>query len=322
MFVNLLDRDGCLAGVRRVKAELYGSLGATGRGHGSDKAVILGLSGHEPDTVDPDAIPSLLDDVRRDRRLSLGGNHRIEFDEKSDLVFNRRESLPFHANGMRISALDGTGKTLCTRTYYSVGGGFVVTDQVASDGSRQKVIAPGTSVLPLPFHSGADLLALTKVHRCTIADVMRRNELHWRSEEATRTALLHIWRTMQACVERGCRTEGTLPGGFKVKRRAPSLFNSIPKDADAIHKDPLLLMDWVNLYALAVNEENAAGGRVGTPPRTDLRSRRRPGPDPVHRAQRDRVGQGHQLGADGIARRRHPPRQPGQGDQDDARDRR
>ena len=266
MFARALARDGLLHDVGRVEVGLYGSLGATGKGHGSDKAVLLGLAGHEPDKVDPDEIPTLLDAVRRSGRLALDGTHALRFDEKTDLRFHRSESLPLHANGMRCSAYAADARTLSTRTYYSVGGGFVVTDEVASDGSRQKAIAPDTSVLPLPFHSGADLLALTQLHGCSIAEVMRRNELHWRPEAETDERLLQIWHAMRACVERGCRTEGVLPGGFKVKRRAAALYASLPKHKDAIRDDPLLLMDWVNLYALAVNEENAAGGRVVTAP--------------------------------------------------------
>src|SRR6185369_9411684 len=157
-----LAHDGQLDATARVKSELYGSLGATGKGHGSDKAVLLGLAGHEPDTVDVDAIPALLDAMRQGHRLRLAGTHEIAFDEAADLVFHRRESLPFHANGMRFIAYDAAGAELASRTYYSVGGGFVVSDEVAADGTRQKQIAPDTTVLPLPFHSGAELLELTQ----------------------------------------------------------------------------------------------------------------------------------------------------------------
>ena len=258
----LLDRAA------RVQVDLYGSLGATGKGHGSDTAVLLGLGGHEPDTVDVDQIPALLDDLRQCQRVVLDGAHPVAFDEARDVVFHRREALPLHANGMRFSAFDAAGAVLAERVYYSVGGGFVVSEQVAADGQRQKVIAPDTSVLPLPFHSGADLLALTQAHGCSIAEVMRRNERHWRTDAETEAGLLRIWAVMQACVERGCRTEGTLPGGFKVRRRAAALSRALaavdaqgPKAAD-----PLVVLDWVNLYALAVNEENAAGGRVVTAP--------------------------------------------------------
>ncbi len=265
MFVRQLVHAHHLANVARLKVTLYGSLGATGKGHGSDKAVILGLMGHEPDKIDPDEIPSLLEHVRRNGRVSLDGVHSIAFDSQADLLFNRRESLPAHSNGMRIEAIDGEGEVVSARTYYSVGGGFVVSEELANDGSWQKVIAPDTVVLPLPFNSGADLLGLTQVHACSIAEVMRRNECHWRPDEETTDKLMQIWRAMRMCVERGCRTQGTLPGGFKVKRRAMSLLHSLP-EKNAIRDDPFLLMDWVNLYALAANEENAAGGRVVTAP--------------------------------------------------------
>jgi L-serine dehydratase len=249
-----------------VRAELYGSLGATGKGHGSDKAVLLGLAGHEPDTVDVDAIPRLLQAIRGDARIALAQGPTIGFDEKTDLVFHRRESLPFHANGMRFSAFDAAGNALAERTYYSVGGGFVVSDEVAADGTRHKAVAPDTTVLPHPFHTGAELLARTDELQCSIAEVMRRNERHWRDDAAIDAGLDRIWQTMQACVARGIATPGVLPGGFKVRRRAPSLHEALTAKADPSRGDPLIVLDWVNLFALAVNEENAAGGRVVTAP--------------------------------------------------------
>jgi L-serine dehydratase len=266
MFALRLAHDGVLARTARVQALLYGSLGATGKGHGSDKAVLLGLAGHEPDTVDVDAIPALLEAIRRDARLTLPGGHAIAFDEKADLVFHRRETLPFHANGMRFVAFDAAGAELANRAYYSVGGGFVVSDEVAHDGSKQKVIAPDTTVLRHPFHSGEELLALTQREGLSIAQLMRANEHHWRSDAEIDAGLLRIWSVMQACVSRGCATSGTLPGGFKVKRRAADLYRDLTSNPEAALRDPLQVLDWVNLYALAVNEENAAGGRVVTAP--------------------------------------------------------
>jgi L-serine dehydratase len=265
LFGLRLQHDGLLDKVARVQVILYGSLGATGKGHGSDKAVLLGLAGHEPDTVDVEAIPALLDGIRAGD-LNVIGQHRIAFVESRDLVFKRRETLPFHANGMRCIAFDGQGNEIANRIYYSVGGGFVVSDEVAADGSKQKVIAPDTTVLPYPFKTGDELLALTKQHGLSIAELMRHNERHWRSEAEIDAGLLKIWDVMQACVQRGCRTEGTLPGGFKVKRRAAQLHRDLTANPEAALRDPLQVMDWVNLYALAVNEENAAGGRVVTAP--------------------------------------------------------
>ncbi|VTU46626.1 L-serine dehydratase 1 (plasmid) [Variovorax sp. SRS16] len=267
LFTSRLSNEGLLNAVARIQSELYGSLGATGKGHGTDRAVLLGLAGHEPDTVDPDQIAALLDVIRSERAIALLGTHRIALDEKSDVLFYRSETLPFHANGMKFSAFDAAGAALCTQTYYSVGGGFVVSEQVAEDGRRQKVIAPDTTVLPLPFHSGDELLALTRQHGCSIAEVMRRNERHWRADDEIEAGLLKIWAVMQGCVARGCRTEGVLPGAFKVKRRAAALHRTLTAAAKpGAIDDPLKVMDWLNLYALAVNEENAAGGRVVTAP--------------------------------------------------------
>ncbi len=266
MFALRLAHDALLERTARVQVQLYGSLGATGRGHGSDKAVLLGLAGHEPDTVDVDAVPALLAVIRSSARLSLLGRHEIAFNEAEDLKFHRRESLPFHANGMRCAAFDAAGAELTQRTYYSVGGGFVVSDEVAADGAKHKVIAPDTTALAYPFHSGDELLARTRQIGAPIAQVMRRNEHHWRTDAEIDAGLLKIWRVMQECVVRGCATEGVLPGGFKVKRRAAKLYRDLTAHPEAALRDPLQVLDWVNLYALAVNEENAAGGRVVTAP--------------------------------------------------------
>lgn len=266
MFALALDHAGVLGRVRRVRAQLYGSLGATGKGHGSDKAVLLGLGGHEPDTIDVDAIEPRLCEIRRSARLLLLQRHAVDFDERADLLFYARESLPFHANGLRFTAWDGAGAELAVRTYYSVGGGFVVSQEVAGDGKRQRTIAPDAAVLPLPFHSGAELLELAQRHECSIAEIVCRNERHWRDDAQTRARLLDIWRVMRECIERGCRVEGTLPGGFHVKRRAAALFRALQQATPDERADPLQVLDWVNLFALAVNEENAAGGRVVTAP--------------------------------------------------------
>ena len=266
LFALRLEHDGGLAATERICAQLYGSLGATGKGHGSDKAVLLGLLGFEPDTVEVEGIAAHVSRIREHKRLRLLGAHEVTFVEKTDLIFYRRETLPFHANGMRFSAYDASGAELLTRVYYSVGGGFVVSDEVAHDGSKQKVIAPDTTVLAHPFHSADELLRLTQIEACSIAELMRRNERHWRSDADIDTGLLTLWAVMQACVLRGCATDGVLPGGFKVKRRAADLHRQLCADPDAVSRDPLQVLDWVNLYALAVNEENAAGGRVVTAP--------------------------------------------------------
>ena len=274
MFALRLDHDSLLPRTARVQSQLYSSLGATGKGHGSDKAVLLGLAGHEPDTVDVNAVPALLDAIRGAARLTLPGGHEIAFNEGSDLKFHRRESLPFHANGLRFIAFDEAGAELSNRCYYSVGGGFVVSDEVAADGARQKVIAPDTTLLPHPFHSGDELLVRARELGGSIADVMRRNEralgkagrTDAEADADIDAGLLKIWQVMQDCVKRGCATDGILPGGFKVKRRAAPLYRALISNPEAALRDPLQVMDWVNLYALAVNEENAAGGRVVTAP--------------------------------------------------------
>ncbi len=266
LFALRLAHDDMLDATERLCAQMYGSLGATGKGHGTDKAVLLGLAGHEPDTVDVDGIGAELQRIRTAQRLLLLGSREIGFDERADLVFHRRESLPFHANGMRFQAFDAAGAELANRVYYSVGGGFVVSDEVAHDGTKQKVIAPDTTVLAHPFHSGAELLAHARAQHCSIAELMRRNERHWRSDAEIDAGLLKIWAVMQACVVRGCATDGVLPGGFKVRRRAADLHRQLCANPEAALRDPLQVLDWVNLYALAVNEENAAGGRVVTAP--------------------------------------------------------
>ena len=266
MFALSLQSAGLLEQVARVRCALYGSLGATGKGHGSDKAVLLGLCGHEPETVPIEDIEPAIAAIQADKRLALMGKHTIAWNSKEDLLFHRTQTLPFHANGMLLSAWDAEGKVLAERTYYSVGGGFVVSEEVAADGQRQKVIAPDATQLPIPFRTGDELLQRCREHGLSIAGVMRVNERHWRSDEEVHRGLLHIWSVMQGCVERGCRTEGTLPGGFKVTRRAPQLYRDLTSNPEKALMDPLQVLDWVNLYALAVNEENAAGGRVVTAP--------------------------------------------------------
>ena len=266
MFVSRLQADTQLSRTRRVYAQLYGSLGATGKGHGSDKAVLLGLAGFEPEKVEVDAIPEVLKAIRDAKRLMLLGCYDIAFEERTDLIFHRRETLPFHANGMRFAAFDEQGHELAARVYFSVGGGFVVSDQVASGGALQRTVVPDATALPHPFRSGADILDMCASHRCSIAQIMRRNERHWRSDAEIDAGLLKIWDVMQACVVRGCATPGVLPGGFQVKRRAADLHRQLCANPEAALRDPLQVLDWVNLYALAVNEENAAGGRVVTAP--------------------------------------------------------
>jgi L-serine dehydratase len=254
-----LGLEPVLDQVDRIRVELFGSLGATGRGHGSDRAVLLGLMGEAPETVDPDSIPERVAAVRAAGALSLLGRRDLAFTD-DDLVLHRRQSLPFHPNGMRFYAYSTDRHLLSERTFYSVGGGFVVDDQATG---IDRIRADDT-VLAYPFASGAELLAAARNSGWPISGVMLANELAWRSEAEVRSGLLAIWDVMQECVRRGCAREGTLPGGLQVRRRAPELFRTLCGEPEA--RDPLRVMDWVNLYALAVNEENATGGRVVTAP--------------------------------------------------------
>jgi len=265
-FALRLRDGGLLTRVARISVTLYGSLGATGKGHGSDKAILLGLGGHEPDTVDVNAIAGMVERIRSSGRLELTGGHGIGFNERADLVFDHKNTLPLHSNGMRFMAFDAAGAELAAGTYYSVGGGFVVSDEPAAGGGTEKRIVPDLTALPLPFRSGDELLALCEREQTSIAGIMRRNERCWRSDAQIDAGLLRIWQVMQACVRRGCESPGVLPGGYKVKRRAPELYRQLTAPQMAAPHDPLIALDWVNLWALAVNEENAAGGRVVTAP--------------------------------------------------------
>ena len=262
MFLDGLQVDGLLDLVTSVRAELYGSLSATGRGHGSDKAVILGLLGHTPEGVPVEEVERFLAEVRFGQKLRLLGLREVPFVEKEHLKFERK-TLPFHANGLRFVATGENGYELRARTSYSVGGGFVV-DQEAAEG-KDPIVADART-LAHPFRSAAELLRLCEAEGLRISDVMLANEAAWRHEGETRGGLLRIWEVMQECVNRGCRTEGLLPGGLKVKRRAPDLYRQLLANPEAGLRDPLTALDWVSLYALAVNEENAAGGRIVTAP--------------------------------------------------------
>ncbi|MFP4277620.1 MAG: L-serine ammonia-lyase [Wenzhouxiangella sp.] len=259
IFVRRLEESGVLERVGRVRVELFGSLGHTGRGHGTDRAVLMGLEGEAPDQVDPDAIGPRVAAIGQSGRLRLGGRHEAQIDPRADLVFHKRQTLPHHPNGIRFLALDGEGTELLRRDYYSVGGGFVVNaDEAASD----RIVAD-TTKLRYPYTSGDELLAICDEEGLRISDVMLANEQAWRSEDDIRQGLLAIWQAMQDCVERGLEQTGYLPGGLKVARRAPTLFRKLKHRA---REDNLDQLDWINLYALAVNEENAAGGRVVTAP--------------------------------------------------------
>lgn len=263
-FVHELDNYGQLTQVARVKTNLYGSLGATGKGHGSDLAVLMGLLGDQPDVIDPDTIPGKLATIRKSNSINLLGRHEIGFNEPEDLILHRKKSLPFHANGMKLAAYDTEGEVLLESVYFSVGGGFVINEKAIP--GEDPLHVDDTLKLAYPFSSGEELLAICKTHNLRISDVMLANEAAWRPEAETRAGLLHIWQVMKDCVERGSREKGILPGGMKVTRRAALLKEKLLAKSDEARNDPLNCMDWVNMFALAVNEENAAGGRVVTAP--------------------------------------------------------
>ena len=258
-FVERLRDEGELGRARRIVVELCGSLGHTGKGHGSDKAVVLGLLGETPEDVEPDEVPAMLGRVEAQGRIDLLGVHSLPFNGARDLVFHRRKTLPAHPNGMVFRALADDGELVLERTYYSVGGGFVVGDDRGAD---DPLVADSTQV-PYPFRSGDALLAACSEHGLSISTLMLENESVRRPTAQVRERLLQIWAVMQACVRRGCEREGVLPGGLKVRRRAAALHRRL-RAGD--RSDALQAMDWVNLFALAVNEENAAGGRVVTAP--------------------------------------------------------
>ncbi|WP_308809635.1 L-serine ammonia-lyase [Archangium lansingense] len=258
---SLAKAAGGFDTVESVKAELFGSLGHTGKGHGSDIAVLLGLEGERPEEVDCDAVPGRISGITETGKLKLLGQHSVKFRPSEDIVFHKRQSLPRHPNGMRFTAVLAGQSEPFSRTYYSVGGGFVVND----DGSPAHGVSAKDTRIPYPFKTGAELLALCHQHGLSISTLMLENEKALRTETQVRTGLLRIWDVMQACVKRGCEREGILPGGLKVKRRAAAIYRKLKGDMRG-NADPLLAMDWVNLYALAVNEENAAQGRVVTAP--------------------------------------------------------
>ena len=266
MFARRLAKAGQISQVARIEARLYGSLGATGKGHGTDTAIMLGLGGLLPDSIDPDTIESRIRQIREDASLLLNGEQRMAFKERSDILFLRNETLPFHANGARFLAFASDGEQIEERCYFSVGGGFVVSQEEADRSVDQPKLVVDPTRLEHPFSSGDELLAITVRTGLSIAQVMRRNEYAWRTDAELDASLDQIWDAMKACVARGCRTEGHLPGGLRVKRRAAELYRTLSTRPEDALKDQLTILDFVNVYAMAVNEENAAGGRVVTAP--------------------------------------------------------
>jgi L-serine dehydratase len=277
-FARELEPAGLLERTARVQVDLYGSLALTGLGHGTDRAILLGLAGHEPASIDPAAIESTVAAIRASRRIDVAGKRRLEFDEARDAVFHRDLMFPpdariRHPNGVRFTAFDAAGSILVERTFFSVGGGFIVEDGAAGNATDEDEVR-----LPYPFHSAAELIKVARAHSLSIDRVMLANECERLRathpddpmaslENRVRSGIEAIWQIMQACAERGMAAEGILPGGLNVRRRAQRLAERLrAREASGHQGDPLAPLDWVTVYAMAVNEENAAGGRVVTAP--------------------------------------------------------
>jgi L-serine dehydratase len=262
LFLERVEAEHGLQAVSRVKAEAYGSLALTGSGHATDKALVWGLAGEAPETADPDALPGIIEAVQNSGTISLLGRHPIGFDPETDLILNGKMRLPFHSNAMKFSAFRADGESLSEQIWYSIGGGFVIDE--AEAGRNSAAEAPEGE--PYPFDSCNQLLEIADRQNLTIPEIMMANETAFRSEAEVRERIITIWQAMEDCIERGVAGDGVLPGGLKVKRRAPAMQRRLLEDPDRATRDPLSAMEWVNLWAMAVNEENAAGGRVVTAP--------------------------------------------------------
>lgn len=260
-FLEQLEKADKLNQVHRIKTELYGSLALTGKGHGTDKAILNGLEGHAPETVDPSIMVPRMQAIVHEKKLNLAGKHLIAFDLANDFVLFQKETLPKHTNGLRFTAYDANNNRFMSQVYYSIGGGFIVTEE--NFGLDQ----PDQVILPYPFNTAEELLALCKKHQLSIAELMLENERMWRSTEAIHAGILKLAKVMSDCIEQGFQHEGILPGGLQVKRRAPGLYQKLNEKQNTQHTDTGSdVLNRLNLYAMAVNEENAAGGRIVTAP--------------------------------------------------------
>jgi len=256
-FISDIEKNERLNEVANIRIELFGSLAMTGEGHGTDIAVLLGLEGETPDQVDPTSVDPRVQHILNQCTINLLSKRTISFHKETDLLFHKGRRLPYHSNAMRFKAFDQTGAELYKQIFYSVGGGFIL--------DHEQIYAPVNDEqiqIPYPFSTCEELRAHCKTTGKTIPEIMLINEKTYRSEEEIRSTILEIWQVMQDSVERGCQTEGILPGGLEVKRRAPALLKKLEKAPN----DPASILDWVSLFALAVNEENAAGGRIVTAP--------------------------------------------------------
>ena len=263
-FLEALHADGTLDKAARIEVRLYGSLALTGHGHGSDTAILLGLAGERPDGIDPDAVPGILGAIRKNRSVALLGRHTVAFAEKTDLIFEMGEMLPHHTNGMRFAAFDEGGAEIWSHEYYSVGGGFIVSaDEIESDGAAASSAA---DPVPYNFASADELLTMGRMHKLSIAEIMMENEKSRSSEAEVRRHILEIWHVMDDCIDRGCNITGNLPGKLNVRRRARDLKRSLMQLRQRNAAPPNEVMDWISIFAIAVNEQNAAGGRIVTAP--------------------------------------------------------
>lgn len=266
-FTLRLDALNMLSQVQQIVVDLYGSLALTGQGHATDLAVILGLEGFTPEKIDPSFVQPQIQHIRKQKLLNLAGICFIPFEESRHLLFNYDKQLPYHPNGMRFKAYDAQDKELYQQVFYSIGGGFIIDHETAMQGKKGKW-QDETPHLPYPFRTAEELLSLCEKNQLTIPALMLENEKTWRNEAGIKEGLLHIWQVMKESVKRGCHQEGILPGGLQVKRRAPAIYRYLldQEKKSLEDRDPGEIMDWVSLWALAVNEENAAGGRVVTAP--------------------------------------------------------
>ena len=262
MFANGLKAAGKIDLCEHLLVELYGSLAATGAGHGSPKAILMGLEGETPAEVEVEKIPERIAYARENSELNLLGIKKISFNFRDDLVMHRQESLPFHPNGMRFTASDGAGNKLLSTTYFSVGGGFVINESA----SGEDILVENTDKVRYPFNSAEQLLEVCEETGLSFSSVMLENEKTWASKEEIYKRLDYIWAVMHASIDNGCQSEGIMPGGLKVKRRAAQLHRKLSSQIGSSSGDPLNVLDWVTVFALSVNEENAMGGRIVTAP--------------------------------------------------------
>lgn len=261
-FISNIESNGRLAEIERVYIELFGSLAMTGEGHGTTFALLLGLEGESPEEIDTDSIERRVNCIANEGKLYLLQKHWIPFERSQDLIFHKGKRLPYHSNAMRFKAFDRLGKELATQIIYSVGGGFIV--------DHEQIFSPPETdpkkLIPYPFKTAAELLSHCQRKRKMIYEIVFENEKTWRSEQEIRKGIFHIWGVMKSSVQRGIEKEGILPGGLGVRRRASQIYRNLIETKKSIQEDPSRIFDWISLFALAVNEENAAGGRIVTSP--------------------------------------------------------